>query len=294
MSCAIEVSGVSKVYKSFFGKEKQAVQDLSFSVNSGEAFGFIGPNGAGKSTTIKMVIGSIMPTHGSVLLFGKHVSESEGRRGLGFVPESPYLPDYLSPAEILGIGLRMQGRRADQQQVDSWLQKFGLMDVAKKQLRSFSKGMMQRTALAHALCIQPRLLVLDEPLSGLDPLGRKEVVDILLEYKNSGGTIFFSSHVLHDVERMADRFGLIHQGRMREIGRLDQFMSDEILYTVRSIGDKAVNGMLQVGHSRWIGEVKKIDLWKLLRELDLSAHEIIEVKPQLNLEAVFYDVVRSA
>lgn len=155
--------------------------------------------------------------------------EPEARRGLGFVPENPSLQDFLTPYEILLMGLRLHGLRLgdERKHCMHWLERLDLAAVADSRLRGFSKGMLQRTALAHALAIKPRLLILDEPLSGLDPVGRKDVVDILDEYRRQGGTLFFSSHVLHDVERIADRFGLIHQGQLLTIRSPQELAADQ-------------------------------------------------------------------
>ena len=147
--------------------------------------------------------------------------------------------------------------------------------------------MVQRTALAHALAIRPRLLILDEPLSGLDPVGRRDVVDILAEYRRGGGTIFFTSHVLHDVERLADRFGLVAKGRMRAVSSPGELAGDEDLVTVRSLGDASVPGFVpQVGR-QWQAEIPKVRLWATLEQLKGAGHDIIEVKPTLNLESAF-------
>jgi ABC-2 type transport system ATP-binding protein len=169
-----------------------------------------------------------------------------------------------------------------------WLARFGLANAAHRQVRTFSKGMVQRTALAHALSIRPRLLVLDEPLSGLDPVGRKDVVDILADYKRAGGTLFFSSHVLHDVERLADRFGLINRGRLLALQSPDDIVAGEQMVTVRSLGVAEPTGFAREGGDRWVAEVAHADLWRVLDELRGYGHEVLEVRPAMSLESAFF------
>lgn len=179
MSSIIQVEDVRKTYPGSWRKPgKEALKGISLRVAAGETFGFIGPNGAGKSTLIKILIGSLKPSSGYATIFGRDVGDYEARRGLGFVPENPSLQEFLTPYEILLMGLRLHGVQVEnaERHCMFWLERFGLNAVARSPLGKFSKGMMQRTALAHALAIKPRLLILDEPLSGLDPVGRKDVV----------------------------------------------------------------------------------------------------------------------
>ena len=182
----------------------------------GEVFGFVGPNGAGKSTTIKVMLDIINDYQGQVRIYGVDARNAEARRPLAYVPEAPALYEQFTPLEILRMGLSMYGiRRKDADAwCMQWLERFSIAASAKRRIRELSKGTVQRVALAHAMAVEPRLLVLDEPLSGLDPVGRKDVVDILTEFKQQGGAIFFTSHVLHDVERIADRFGFINKGEL--------------------------------------------------------------------------------
>lgn len=212
---AIHIENLEKTYpRNWLTKPVKALKGVSLTVPQGEVFGFIGANGAGKSTTIKILTGAMRASRGLVTLFGVRSENPKARTGMGYVPENPSLPDYLTPLEVLRMAMSLHGLKVDAPDTHcmTWLTRFQIDHVAKKSIRSFSKGMAQRTALAHALCVNPRLLVLDEPLSGLDPVGRRDVVDILAEYKRQGGTVFLTSHVLHDVERLADRFALIHQG----------------------------------------------------------------------------------
>lgn len=286
---AIELSAINKSYTDWRGRKLPVLFDINLSVSQGEAFGFIGPNGAGKSTTIKILTGGLRRDAGEAKLLGESVDNPLSRMRVGYVPESPYLPDCLTPLEILRMGVKLH--HAVSSNIDAhcmkWLERFSIAHVARKPIRSFSKGMTQRTALAHALACSPRMLILDEPLSGLDPIGRKDVVDVLLEYRQQGGTIFFSSHVLHDVERLADRFGLIHKGKLRLVQSPNELIGVNGLMTIRSVGDTPVSGMQADVAGRWYGEVDSAHLWELLHRLEQARHRILEVKPNLSLEQAF-------
>lgn len=287
---AINIDALTKVFRaSPFKPPFAAVSNISLRIRQGESFGFIGANGAGKSTTIKILTGILKPTSGAVKLFGADVTDPEARRGVGYVPENPYLYDYLTPLEVLEMGVSLHKVEVNncRQHCMTWLEKFGIAHVANKRIRSFSKGMVQRTALAHALAIKPRLLILDEPLSGLDPVGRRDVVDALEEYQKGGGTLFFSSHVLHDVERIADRFGLIHCGALQSVSSPSELANKSEVFTVRSIGESKVEGFLAQPGNRWFAEVRRESLWEVLRRLESVGHILLEVKPELNLETVF-------
>jgi ABC-2 type transport system ATP-binding protein len=271
------------------------LKGISLSIEAGETFGFVGPNGAGKSTAIKILTGVMSPSAGTASLFGVDVSDPESRRGLGYVPENPSLPDYLTPLEILSMGLELHRRKPPDARAHcmKWLERFGLAEVANKVVRGFSKGMAQRTALAHAMAVEPRLLILDEPLSGLDPIGRREVVDILSEYRQQGGTIFLTSHVLHDVERLADRFGLIHKGELRAVRTPGELVGEDERVLVRSTGAAAIlDGMQAEPGGRWVIEVPRTSLWNTLRMLESGGHSLIEIKPTLSLETAFLHVVK--
>jgi ABC-2 type transport system ATP-binding protein len=291
MTPAIEIQDMRKTYpRSWATPAFEALKGISLTVEQGEVFGFIGPNGAGKSTAIKILTGVMSPSAGTARLFGVDVAEPEARRGLGYVPENPSLPDYLNPLEILSMGLELHKCRLADPRAHClhWLARFGLDHVANKVVRDFSKGMAQRTALAHAMAVQPRLLILDEPLSGLDPVGRKDVVDILFEYREKGGTLFFTSHVLHDVERVADKFGFINQGQLLTIQSPNDLLGGEQLVTVRSLGTLPIPGFSPETSGRWVGEVKRGDLWQTLDSLREAGHQVSEIKPTLGLESAFF------
>lgn len=296
MTLAIDIRELRKTYpRNWAAPPFEALKGISLTLEEGEVFGFIGPNGAGKSTAIKILTGVMLPTAGAAALFGVDVIRAEARRGLGYVPENPSLPDYLSPLEVLSMGLALHGRKPASPRAHClhWLERFGLAEVANKVVRGFSKGMAQRTALAHAMVVEPRLLILDEPLSGLDPIGRRDVVDILSEYRRQGGTIFLTSHVLHDVERLADRFGLIHKGELRAVQTPGELALQEETVLVRSQGEAAVvSGMLPEPGGRWVIELARPLLWPSLRALEEAGHTLIEIKPTLSLETAFLHVVK--
>lgn len=293
---AIELVNLSKTYQSGWKKNNEALRDLTLAIEPGEVFGFVGPNGAGKSTTIKIIMGLLKASGGEAKLFGLPVDDPQSRTGVAYVPESPLLYDYLTPLEILQAGCQFhQLHLADlKKHCMGWLERFGIDHVAGKPIKGFSKGMTQRTALAHALALQPKLLILDEPLSGLDPLGRKTVVDILADYRAQGGTIFFSSHVLYDVERLADRYGLIHQGILRTVRNPAELLGDEARVLVTSHGETEVSGMTHLGLQRWQAEVPRAEVWQLLQTLQAAGHSLHEVRSTTTLEQAFLEWVQPA
>jgi ABC-2 type transport system ATP-binding protein len=294
MTRVIEVEELRKTYpRTWFSPPVDALRGVSLNIEEGEVFGFIGPNGAGKSTLIKILTGAMCQSSGQAHLFGKDAGEADSRRGLGYVPESPSLPDYLTPLEILDMGISMHGLRLSDKRAHcmEWLERFGLAQVANKVVRDFSKGMAQRTVLAHAMALQPRLLILDEPLSGLDPIGRREVVDILSEYCRGGGTLFFTSHVLHDVERLAHRYGLIHQGLLTAVRSPAELAGQDEVVTVRSLGDAPLEGFKEEAPQRWFAEISRSELWAQLERLHSAGHVLIEVRPVLSLESAFMKAV---
>lgn len=293
---ALVVRNLRKTYPSQWGKAaKEALKGISLSIPLGETFGFIGPNGAGKSTLIKILIGALRPTSGEVELFGLDPATPDARRGLGFVPENPSMPEHLTPHEILLMGLRLHKTKIDTDEhthCQVWLERFGLADAANSPVRSFSKGMTQRTALAHALAILPRILILDEPLSGLDPIGRKDVVDILDDYRKRGGTLFFSSHVLHDVERIADRFGLISNGELLTIRSPQDVVSDQAdRYVMRFRGHRSIAGSVEVRPGLHVIETTTRELPQQIQVVHDVGGMIQDVLPKHSLETVFFKAI---
>ncbi len=225
----IEIKSVSKTFKGDLrAKPVLALEGLDLTIAQGEVFGFLGPNGAGKSTTIKILLNLIYPDSGSAFILGRDVRNKEVRRDVGYLPENPYFYDYLSAEELLWFGGRASGMNHAEivERSEMLLDKMNLAAARKRSLRTYSKGMVQRTGLAMALIHDPHVVILDEPMSGLDPLGRKMVGDLILELKSEGKTVFFSSHILTDIERFCDRAGIIVSGKLRLVDSLGNLLSD--------------------------------------------------------------------
>jgi ABC-2 type transport system ATP-binding protein len=224
----ITINGISKEFtEGIVGKRVRALDNLDLEIKQGEVFGFLGPNGAGKSTTIKILMNFIYSNTGMAEIAGKPVQDPEARKFVGYLPENPYFYDYLTAEELLWFGGRTAGMtaKAIRERSDLLLDKVNLQSARKRPLRSYSKGMVQRAGLALALIHEPEVIILDEPMSGLDPIGRKMVGDMILELKSLGKTVFFSSHILNDIERFSDRAGIIIGGRLRLVDKVNVLMT---------------------------------------------------------------------
>jgi len=240
VSLPIEVERLEKTFRQgFFMRRVRAVQGITFHVEQGEIFGFLGPNGAGKTTTIKMLTGLIRPTAGKAAVFGHQVPSPEAMRKVGFLPENPYVYPYLTPREFVSMSARLSGLRGAERRrrVEACLERTGIAYAADRPVRRLSKGMLQRTGLAAALVADPELLVLDEPMSGLDPVGRKEVRDLMLEEKKNGKTVFFSTHILSDVETMCDRVVILRKGEVVVSGRVRELLRSDVRRVEVTLGD---------------------------------------------------------
>ena len=227
-SLAIEIENLSKEYPDGFLnlRKKKSLENLSLQVQSGEIFGFLGPNGAGKSTTIKLLMRLIFPTAGTARILGRSIDDISMHEKIGYLPEQPYFYDYLTATELLDYFARFHKLRASdrRERVERLLKKVGLETARKIQLRKYSKGMLQRVGLAQAIVHDPEVVVLDEPMSGLDPLGRREVRDMILELRKQGRTVLFSTHILSDAEMLCDRVGVIVGGKLRGVGTPGQMV----------------------------------------------------------------------
>jgi ABC-2 type transport system ATP-binding protein len=226
---AIEILGLEKTYSVGFWRKrpKHALRPLDLKVEEGEIFGFLGPNGAGKTTTLKLLMGLIFPTAGSARILGMELDDPRMKAQIGFLPEQPYFYDYLTARELLEYYGQLSGVEAKQRssRVNEVLQRVGLPDVGGVQLRKFSKGMLQRAGIAQAILHDPKVVFFDEPMSGLDPMGRREVRDLMAQLKEEGKTVFFSTHILSDAEALCDRVAIIHQGELRGVGAVADLTS---------------------------------------------------------------------
>ena len=222
---AIKLENIYRSFKSHFWQKKKVVlHDISLSVKQGEIFGFLGPNGAGKTTTIKIITGLIRADSGSATILGFPAASIEAKKKIGFLPESPYFYDHLTGYEFLKIHALLGNYTDYKEKVYHLLEKVGLKDAVHLPLRKYSRGMLQRIGIAQALIAEPQILILDEPLTGLDPIGRKQIKELILEQKAQGKTIFFSSHILPDAEAVCDRIGIIINGRIMNVGELNKFL----------------------------------------------------------------------
>jgi ABC-2 type transport system ATP-binding protein len=219
---AIETSNLSKTYTTGFWRKtpRVALRPLNLSIEEREIFGFLGPNGAGKTTTLKLLMGLVSPTSGSARILGKDWNDPVVRVHIGFLPEHPYFYDYLTACELLEYYAQLSGVPAKERsrRVQAMLARVGLPDVGGLQLRKFSKGMLQRVGIAQAILHDPKVVFLDEPMSGLDPMGRREVRNLIEQLKTEGKTVFFSTHILSDAEALCDRIAIIHLGELRGVG----------------------------------------------------------------------------
>jgi ABC-2 type transport system ATP-binding protein len=230
----LRADGLGKTFHiGFLRKRIEAVREVSFDVRRGEVFGFLGPNGAGKTTTLKMLMGLISPSRGRAEVLGLPVPSLAAKRRLGYLPETPYFYDYLTPEEFLDlVGALSDVPRAERRRrADRLIGRVGLDHARGRPLRKFSKGMLQRVGIAQALMGEPELVVLDEPMTGLDPLGRKEIRDLILELRQEGRTVFYSTHILPDVETTCDRVAMVFAGRCRAVGPLGQLLSARLVST---------------------------------------------------------------
>ena len=232
MAAAIETDNLTKDFLVGFWRPRPypALHGLSMQVEAGEVFGFLGPNGAGKSTTIKLLMQLIFPTRGQARILGRPPGDVAARRRIGFLAENPYFYDYLTAEEVLTYFAKLYGVPAAdvKPRVSRLLDEVGIGRERKLRLRQFSKGMLQRVGLAQALIGEPELVILDEPMSGLDPVGRREVRDLILRLRGKGTTVFFSSHILSDAEALCSRVGIMAQGRMVASGRVNELVAFEL------------------------------------------------------------------
>jgi ABC-2 type transport system ATP-binding protein len=284
---AIEITNLSKTFKVARRAAVEALKDVSFSVDQGEVFGFLGPNGAGKSTTIKILMGLIRPTSGSAYLMGQDVRSPLSRNLIGYLPENPAFYDFLTAREYLKFVGKTFGMNNEtlRDKTDSILKQMDLMEAGDRSLRGYSKGMVQRLGLAQALLHDPDVLILDEPMSGLDPIGRAQVKKIILDLKAKGKCVFFSTHITSDVETVCDRVGIIMNGILQRVEFVDSILTQGIVgYHLRV----RVQGSAKQKEI----EVSKDELSKRISEIQMAGEEITLIDPKRkNLEAFFLDII---
>src|SRR5438045_1458667 len=300
---AIETQNLTKDYPHGFLhlKKKPCLEGLTMQVEHGEVFGFLGPNGAGKSTTIKLLVGIIFPTAGSARILGKPLDDMAMHRDIGYLPEQPYFYDYLTAAELLDYFARFHDLKAAErrERVDGMLKKVGLETARKIQLRKYSKGMLQRVGLAQAILHDPEVVILDEPMSGLDPVGRREVRDIILELKRDGKTVMFSTHILSDAEMLCDRVGVIVGGKLRGVGAPAEIVGVkvtgmEILFEYTGTAGN-LGGLLskatQTGN-RYRVQVAEAELYAALEQIRTAGAQVLSVtQVKATLEEYFMNLV---
>lgn len=302
----IEVRGLSKVYHTdFWKKPVTALRDLDLTVEPGEIFGFIGPNGAGKTTTIKVLVGLHRATAGSATLFGVDAFDPRARSRVGFLPERPYFYQHLTARELLDFYGDLLGvsRSVLRKRADELLERVDLHRAADTKLSAMSKGMLQRVGLAQALLNDPDLVILDEPMSGLDPMGRALVRDVILEERDRGRTVFFSSHILHDVETLCSRVAVVVGGRLQGVGTVDALVGSQTTHIeLVALVDGAVElpGTEQrvegVGGRRRVHQsLPPESLDTALRSIQAVGGQVLEVRPvRRTLEEVFLGAVAAA
>jgi len=300
---AIEIAGLTKDYKIGFWhrRRRRSLDNLTLQVEEGEIFGCLGPNGAGKTTTLKLLMGLIFPTSGTAHIRGRSIDDVEMHREIGYLPEQPYFYDYLTARELLDYYARFSDFSATErrERVEHYLAKVGLTTAGNLQLRKFSKGMLQRVGLAQAILHDPQVIFLDEPMSGLDPIGRREARDIILELKKKGRTVFFSTHILSDAEMLCDRVAVLHQGKLQGVGAPAEIVAieahtTEVFFEARNghaLAPCLIERATQTG-KRYRIEVPEADLYPLmdqLRDCDARVLSVAPVRP--TLEDYFFRLV---
>ncbi len=262
--------------KPFSGKKVEAVRGISFEAFEGEIFGFLGPNGAGKTTTLKMLTGLIRPTGGRASILGEAAPSPEAMNRVGFLPENPYIYPYLTPREFVSLCGRLSGvsGAALPKRVEAVIERVGMSEAIDRPARNLSKGMLQRTGLAAALVHEPELLILDEPMSGLDPVGRKEVRDLIIEERRRGRAVFFSSHILSDVEMLCDRVCILRAGTVVLKGTIRELVGGEARsaeITLDKVSDALAEDLRTKGHElRALGSAHVLEV-----SGDDAVHEVL-------------------
>jgi ABC-2 type transport system ATP-binding protein len=304
MKTVLAIENVHKLFKvGFIPRKKEILKGVSFSVAEGEIFGYLGPNGAGKTTTLKCILGLIFPDRGKIEIFGQPHLEPKAKERLGFLPENPYFYDYLTAREFLDFYAQLFQVKKDEREkrIASLLNLVGMETARDLQLRKFSRGMLQRIGLAQALINEPSLVLLDEPLGGLDPLGRKEIRDIIIRLKAEGKTVFLCSHILQDIEMICDRVAIIIGGKILSQGSLTDLISEKILFTEITLSGLDPKDLAGLGESlsahggrtliKVFHEEKIQEILDLVKNRNAKIHSLI---PRTQtLEDLFVEMVKS-
>lgn len=276
----IETRALSKVYRDFWGRQKvRALKALDLEIKQGEVFGLLGPNGSGKTTTIKLLLGLLFPTEGQALVFGKDATDVSKNDRIGYLPEESYLYRFLNAEETLDFYGRLFNMPHDrlQQRIDQLIHMVDLDWARKRQLKEYSKGMARRIGLAQALINEPDLILLDEPTSGLDPIGTRKMKDFILQLRNEGKTVVMCSHLLADVQDVCDRIAILHQGELKELGRVDNLLT---LADITQIRAKSLSPQCQ-------DEIRQV--------IERHQGELLSIEhPTTTLEELFLSIVRDS
>ena len=276
----VETRNLGKIYRDFWGRKKvNALKALDIEVRRGEIFGLLGPNGSGKSTTIKLMLGLLFPTSGRAFVFGKDASDVAKNERIGYLPEESYLYKFLNAEETLDFYGRLfdMPAKVRRERTEQLIQMVGLQRARRRQLKEYSKGMTRRIGLAQALINEPEFLVLDEPTTGLDPIGTREMKDLILRLREQGKTILLCSHQLADVQDVCDRVAILHQGELKELGRVDSLLK--------------VQDVTQI-HAKGLDEKTKQEIKDLIAR---SNGEMLRMdNPTTTMEELFLDIVRES
>ncbi len=268
---------MGKIYRDFWGRKKvNALKSLDLEVRRGEIFGLLGPNGSGKSTTIKLMLGLLFPTSGRVFVFGKEATDVSKNERIGYLPEESYLYKFLNAEETLDFYGRLFDMSAvvRRERTEKLIQMVGLQRARRRQLKEYSKGMTRRIGLAQALINEPEFLVLDEPTTGLDPIGTREMKDLILRLRDEGKTILLCSHQLADVQDVCDRVAILHQGELKELGRVDSLLKVQDVTEIHASGlSEEAKQEIRMIVERQGGTLKKMD------------------NPTTTMEELFLDIV---
>lgn len=276
----VETRNLSKIYRDFWGRKKvHALKSLDIEIRRGEIFGLLGPNGSGKSTTIKLILGLLFPTNGRVLVFDKDATETSKNEKIGYLPEESYLYKFLTPDETLDFYGRLfnMSEKERKERIDELISLVGLQRARRRQVREFSKGMTRRVGLAQALINDPDLVLLDEPTTGLDPIGTREMKDLILNLRDAGKTILLCSHQLADVQDVCDRVAILHQGELKELGRVDDLLKVQDLTEV---------------HARGLSDVAKAEIVEVIKRHGGTVESIDN--PTTTMEELFLNIVRES